>query len=90
MCVGHTVKDGMLHHAAFTVPHIALLYVLFGSPIAYHLHVMSCLFCFQGDLAEKAELQEALIKSEELRLQLAKTLISAQVKHTHTFPFQTS
>jgi hypothetical protein len=33
----------------------------------------------QGDLAEKSELQEALIKSEELRLQLAKTLINAQV-----------
>ncbi len=34
----------------------------------------------QGDLAEKAELQEALIKSEELRLELAKTLINTQVR----------
>ncbi len=33
----------------------------------------------QDELAEKAELQEALIKSEELRLGLAKTLIDTQV-----------
>lgn len=33
----------------------------------------------QDELTEKAELQEALIKSEELRLGLAKTLIDTQV-----------
>lgn len=39
-----------------------------------------CAACvLQDELTEKAELQEALIKSEELRLGLAKTLIDTQV-----------
>ncbi len=32
-----------------------------------------------GDLQERAELQDALIRSEEMRLALAKTLVDAQV-----------
>ncbi len=34
-----------------------------------------------GDLQERAELQDALIRSEEMRLALAKTLVDAQAGH---------